>query len=91
MALEPRGLRIAAGSISGIPEIAYLYMVNGRSAVEWVMDQYQYSEDKDTKIVNSPQDFSHDPLYIIKLLKRVIGISVATVGLLDEMPGLDLI
>ena len=78
-------------AISSIPEIAYLYMVNGRSAIEWVMDQYQYSEDKDTKIINSPQDFSDDPLYIIELLKKVIGISVATVGLLDEMPSLDLI
>lgn len=41
-------------TISNIPEKAYSYMVNGRSAIEWIMDQFQVKTDKKSGITDDP-------------------------------------
>jgi predicted helicase len=77
--------------ISNIPEQAYLFNINGRSAIEWVMNQYQVSTDKDTGILNDPNSFSADPKYIFNTVIGVIGISIQTLKIYDEMPKLQLL
>lgn len=73
-------------TISNIPDKAYEYMVNGRSAIEWIMDQYQIKTDKKSGITDDPNDFSDDPKYIFNLLLRIINVSVQTVDLTNELP-----
>ena len=73
-------------TISNIPDKAYEYMVNGRSAIEWIMDQYQIKTDKKSGITDDPNDFSDNPKYIFNLLLRIITVSVQTVDLINELP-----
>lgn len=51
-------------TIKNILEKAYRYIVNGCSAIEWIMDQYQIKKDNKSGIVGDPNDFSDDPKYI---------------------------
>ncbi|EHG14827.1 hypothetical protein HMPREF9682_00232 [Streptococcus intermedius F0395] len=73
-------------TISNIPEKAYSYMVNGRSAIEWIMDQYQVKTDKKSGITDDPNDYSSDEKYIFNLLLRIINVSLQTVDLVNSLP-----
>ncbi|MGI1770933.1 DEAD/DEAH box helicase [Streptococcus uberis] len=73
-------------TISNIPEKAYEYMVNGRSAIEWIIDQYQVKTDKKSGITDDPNDYSTDEKYIFNLLLRIINVSMQTVDLINSLP-----
>lgn len=73
-------------TISNIPEKAYEYVVNGRSAIEWIIDQYQVKTDKKSGITDDPNDYSDDEKYIFNLLLRIINVSVQTVDLINSLP-----
>lgn len=73
-------------TISNIPEKAYEYVVNGRSAIEWIIDQYQVKTDKKSGITDDPNDYSEDEKYIFNLLLRIINVSVQTVDLVNSLP-----
>ncbi|MDR1049671.1 MAG: DEAD/DEAH box helicase family protein [Deltaproteobacteria bacterium] len=76
-------------SITGIPLDAYKYVVNGRSAIEWIIDRYQVKTDKNSGIRNDPNDWAkeHDqPSYILDLLLRVITVSLETVKIIEGLP-----
>lgn len=73
-------------TISNIPEKSYQYIVNGRSAVEWIMDQYQVKTDKKSGITDDPNDYSTDEKYIFNLLLRIINVSIQTVDLIESLP-----
>ena len=78
-------------TIENIPEKAYEYVVNGKSAIEWVLDRYQIKTDKDSGIVNDPNDWANEvgnPRYILDLLLSVINVSVQTVDIVNELPKL---
>jgi predicted helicase len=76
-------------TLSGIPAEVYEYRLGNRSALEWVVDQYQVSEDKRSGIVNDPNR-EDDPEYIYKLIGRVITVSLETVKIVKSLPGLGL-
>lgn len=76
-------------TIKDIPLTAYNYIVNGRSAIEWIMDQYQVHDSgqyKKAGIVDDPNDFSNDPKYIFNLLLRIITVSLKTIDLINQLP-----
>ena len=73
-------------TISNIPEKAYEYVVNGRSAIEWIIDQYQVKTDKKSGITDDPNDYSEDEKYIFNLLLRIINVSVQTIDLINSLP-----
>jgi len=72
--------------INNIPEKAYEYVVNGRPAIEWIIDQYQVKTDSKSGIVDDPNLYSDDPKYILNLLLRIINVSVQTVDLVNSLP-----
>ena len=77
--------------IKNIPEKAYDYIVNGKSAIEWILDRYQVKIDKKSGIKNDPNDWSkevNNPKYILDLLLSVINVSVQTVDIVEGMPEL---
>ena len=79
-------------TLSGIPLEAYEYIVNGKSAIEWIMERYQFSVDKDSQIANDPNDWAkeHDePKYILNLLKRIITVSIETMKVVKSLPALN--
>lgn len=71
-------------TISNIPREAYGYIVNGRSAIEWIMDQYQV--DTKSGITDDPNDYSTDEKYIFNLLLRIINVSLKTIELVNSLP-----
>ena len=73
-------------TVEGIPLDAYKYVVNGKSAIEWVMERYQKTQHKDSKIVNDPNTWSDDPRYILKLLQKVVTVSMKTVEIVSGLP-----
>jgi predicted helicase len=77
--------------ITGIPLEAYDYIINKKSAIEWVMDRYQIKIDKASGIKNDPNDWAKehdDPSYILNLLLRVITVSLETMEIVNSLPTL---
>lgn len=78
--------------ITNIPLEAYNYVVNGRSAIEWIKDRYQVKIDKASGIKNDPNDWGlehNNPRYILDLILSVITVSVQTQGIISKLPKLD--
>jgi len=76
-------------TISNIPAKAYEYVVNGKSAIEWVMERYAVTTHKESGIKNDPNDWAreHDnPQYILDLLLSVISVSMKTVDIVAGLP-----
>ena len=79
-------------TLSGIPLAAYDYVVNGKPALEWLMERYQVTVDKDSGIRNDPNDWARghkQPRYIIDLIKRVTRVSMETMKLVNALPALN--
>jgi hypothetical protein len=73
-----------------IPALAYEYPVNGKSAIEWVMERYAITTHKESGIRNDPNDWAVEvgnPRYILDLLLSVIRLSVETVEVVRGLPG----
>ena len=78
-------------TITGVPAEAYEYVVNGKSAIEWIMERYAITTDKKSGITNDPNDWArehNDEKYILNLLLQVINVSVQTVEIVKELPKL---
>jgi predicted helicase len=73
--------------LEGVPTQAFNYKLGSRSALEWVVDQYQVSEDKASGIENDPNR-DDDPGYIIGLVKKVITVSLETQKVVERLPEL---
>ena len=79
----------SAITISGIPEEAYEYVVNGKSAIEWIMERYAITTDSKSGIINDPNDWAKeqdDEKYILNLLLRIINVSVKSVKIIKSLP-----
>jgi predicted helicase len=79
-------------TISNIPDEAYEYVVNGKSAIEWVMERYAVTTHKESGIRNDPNDWAaeHDnPRYILDVLLSVVNVSVQTVEIVRGLPKLE--
>lgn len=75
-------------TITDIPEDVFRYIVNGRSALGWLVDQYQISIDKESGIQNDPNEYA-GPEYIFKLVLSIITVSVETMKIVDSLPKLN--
>jgi predicted helicase len=79
-------------TLSGIPLEAYDCVVNGKPAIEWIMERYQVTRDKDSGITNDPNDWAKEhnaPRYIPDLLKRIITVSLETMKIVNALPALN--
>jgi len=79
-------------TVCNIPAKAYEYVVNGKSAIEWIMERYQVSTHKESGITNDPNDWAKEvgnPRYILDLLLSIINVSLQTVDIVNNLPKLD--
>ena len=79
-------------TIRGIPLSAYDYVVNGKSAIEWVMERYQVTTNKDSGIVNDPNKWlaeCGDERYIVDLILKVVTVSMETQSIVSNLPKLE--
>ncbi|MEZ2392075.1 DEAD/DEAH box helicase [bacterium RCC_150] len=80
-------------TLAGIPDEAFEYHVNGKSALEWIMDRYQVTTHKDSQITNDPNDYCREvgnPRYIVDLIKRIVRVSVETNRIVASLPPLEI-
>ncbi len=71
-------------AITKIPNKAFEYVVNGKSAIDWVIERYQKTTDKDSLIENNPNHYAGGK-YILELLCRVIKLSEKSVDLIEKI------
>ena len=74
-------------TLDGIPAEAFNYRLGNRSALEWIIDQYRVKTDKRSRIVNDPNR-ADDPQYIVRLIGKVISVSLETVKIVQGLPEL---
>jgi predicted helicase len=81
-------------TMTGIPVEAYDYVVNGKPALEWVMERQCIKTDKDSGIVNDANRYAietvGDPAYPLKLFQRIITVSLETMKIVRSLPKLDI-
>lgn len=83
-------LRVAENMvIRNIPERAQEYVVNGKSALGWLVDRYQVKTDPKSGIVNDPNSYSRKPRYIVDLVESVVRVSMETLDVVEALPPLD--
>ena len=74
-------------TIENIPEEAFDFVINGRSALGWIVEQYQYSVDKASGIINDPNEYAGGA-YILKLVLSIISVSMKTMDIVKNIPKL---
>lgn len=79
--------------LKGIPPEAYDYVVNGKSALDWVIERQGVKTDKDSGIVNDANDWAIEtmgnPKYPLELFARVVTVSLETMKIVNSLPLLD--
>ena len=80
-------------TVTGIPLEAYDYVVNGKSAIEWVMEGQGVGTDKPSGILDDANlyaiETAKDPAYPLLALQRIIRVSMETVAIVSRLPALD--
>ncbi|KUM37465.1 DEAD/DEAH box helicase [Arthrobacter sp. EPSL27] len=80
-------------TLAGIPAEAFDYQVNGKSAVEWILERYQVTTHKDSQITNNPNSYCREvgnPRYILDLIRRIVTVSLASMKIVGQLPDLDI-
>lgn len=78
-------------TIRNIPAEAYDYVVNGKSAIEWLIERYAVTVDKKSGIRNDPNDWSREhenPSYIFDLVCSIVNVSIKTMQIVGKLPKL---
>ena len=80
--------------MENIPDKAYEYFVNGKPALEWVMERQCIRQDKKSGIINDANDYANEvmknPSYPLELFQRVITVSLETISIIDSLPQLNI-
>ncbi|TCG02055.1 damage-inducible protein [Paraburkholderia strydomiana] len=80
-------------TLGGVPLEAYEYLVNGKSALDWVVERQCVKTDKDSGIVNDANDYAtetmNNPRYPLELFQRVVTVSLETMKIVKSLPRLD--
>lgn len=81
-------------TVRDIPETAWDYVVNGKAALDWVMERQCVKTDKDSGIVNDANDWAIEtmgnPKYPLELFQRVVTVSLETQSIVAGLPKLDI-
>lgn len=79
-------------TLSGIPEDAHEYMLGPRSALDWIIERFQVKLDKDTGIMNDPNDWfaeQGNDRWLVDHIERVVTVAVNTVRIVNSLPALE--
>ena len=72
--------------LSGIPDEAHRYVVNGRTPLEWFIDRYQIKRDKESGILNDPNGWFENPRDLVTAIKRIVYVSVESTRIIEGLP-----
>lgn len=81
-------------TMRGIPLEAYDYIVNGKPALEWIMERYAITTHKESGIVNDANQWgletANNPRYPLELFQRVVTVSLETMKIVKSLPALSM-
>ena len=81
-------------TLVGVPSEAYTYIVNGKSALEWVMERQSVVVHKDSEIINDANLWAKETVknaaYPLELFLRIITVSLETMKIVKALPRLDI-
>lgn len=72
--------------LSGIPEEAHGYVVNGRTPLEWFINRYKITTDKKSGITNDPNGWFKNPRDLITAIERIVYVSVESTKIIETLP-----
>lgn len=72
--------------LTGIPEEAHRYVVNGRTPLEWFIDRYKIKKDTASGIINDPNCWFENPRDLITAIERIIHVSVQSTKIIEALP-----
>ena len=72
--------------LSGIPEKAHRYVVNGRTPLEWFIDRYKITRDKESGILNDPNGWFENPPDLVTAIERIVYVSVESTRIIEGLP-----
>ena len=72
--------------LSGIPEEAHRYVVNGRTPLEWFIDRYKIKQDPNSGILNDPNGWFENPRDLITAIERIVHVSVESTKIIEGLP-----
>ena len=73
-------------SLTGIPQAAHRYVVNGRTPLEWFIDRYKIKRDKESGILNDPNGWFANPRDLITAIERIVHVSVESTRIIEGLP-----
>lgn len=72
--------------LTGIPQEAHKYVVNGRTPLEWFIDRYKIKRDSESGIVNDPNGWFENPRDIVTAIERIVQVSVESTKIIENLP-----
>ena len=72
--------------LTGIPEAAHRYALNGRTPLEWFIDRYKIKRDKESGILNDPNGWFADPRDLVTAIERIVHVSVESTRIIEGLP-----
>ena len=72
--------------LTGIPEEAHRYVVNGRTPLDWFIDRYKIKKDSASGIINDPNGWFENPRDLITAIERIIHVSVQSTKIIEALP-----
>ena len=72
--------------VSGIPEEAHRYIVDGRTPLEWFINRYKIKQDKYSGIINDPNGWFENPRDLITAIERIVYVSVESTKIIESLP-----
>ena len=76
--------------LTGIPQEAHHYEVNGRTPLEWLIDRYRITQDAHSGIINDPNAYFDQPQDLIPTFRRIVHLSVETARIVAQLPDIGL-
>jgi predicted helicase len=82
-------------TLEGIPPETHEYVINGKSALDWVVERYCVKTDKDSGIINDANAWAleteKNPRYIVELIERIVTVSLETIKIVNGLPALSIV
>ena len=72
--------------LSGIPEAAHRYIINGRTPLEWFIDRYKITKDTDSGIINDPNGWFENSRDLVTAIERIVYVSVESARIIEGLP-----
>ena len=72
--------------LSGIPQAAHRYVVNGRTPLEWFIDRYRIKRDKESGILNDPNGWFENPRDLVTAIERIVYVSMESTRIIEGLP-----